>query len=360
MNYIKEINSFYDWLETNSVSDSVITLWHGLMHINNKTGWKVEFTVAISTLQVKTGLSSASIKRSRNVLAQLGRIKWKSRNGNLSSVYEMIPFAAHSEPQYEPQSEPQSEPQFEPQFEPQSVPQTVPQSEPQSVPINKLNYTKQNNNILFKKESKDENVISENDFDQHRIVDDFSIQEEIIEQEDPVLFPEENSKSSGQTISLENKPSKKVALKKVSSKKYFSAADFKNKLLELKVDEKDADDWINVRRQKRAVFTENVIKLIQDECERYSLEFSEAIKYSAKYSWQGFEYEWYLNKKNKENGKSAYNNSNNGFVNSAGNTSGGTVTPGKTSATTAIARQLKKLSSGNSESGDITIDAEIL
>lgn len=127
MNYIKEINAFYDWLETNSVSDSVITLWHALMHINNKTGWKVEFAVSISTLQVKTGLSCSSIKRARNNLAQAGLIKWKQRNGNQSAIYEMIAFAAHCEPQSEPQS----------------VPQSGPQSVPQSGPINKLNKTKQ-------------------------------------------------------------------------------------------------------------------------------------------------------------------------------------------------------------------------
>lgn len=139
MNYIKEINSFYDWLETNSVSDSAITLWHALMHINNKTGWKVEFTVAVSTLQVKTSLSSSSLKRARNTLAQAGLIRWKQRGGNQSAVYEIVSFAV----------------QYEPQSAPQSVPQSEPQSVPQSEPINKLNKTKQDN-ILLEKESKDD------------------------------------------------------------------------------------------------------------------------------------------------------------------------------------------------------------
>lgn len=62
--------------------------------------------------------------------------------------------------------------------------------------------------------------------------------------------------------------------------------------------------------------------------------------------------------KNKENGKSVNNTSN--FGPGKGTTSVSNTASGKTSATTAIARQLKKLSSGNSEGGDITIDAEIL
>lgn len=209
-----------------------------------------------------------------------------------------------------------------------------------------------NNNLL------DKDLKNENDFDQNGIVDNISSQEEIINPENSVLFPEEDSKNSGQAISFENKPPKKIAQKKGSGKKYFSAADFKKMLIELKVDEKDADVWIDIRRQKRAVFTENVIKLVQDECDLYGLEIKEAIKYCAKYGWQGFEYEWYLNKKNKENGKSVNNTSN--FGSSKGTASVSNTASGKTSATTAIARHLAKLSSGNSESGDLTIDAEIL
>lgn len=138
MNYIKEINSFYDWLETNSVSDSAITLWHALMHINNKAGWKVEFTVASSVLCLKSGLSNSSFKRARNILKQSGRIDWRERKGNQSAIYNLISFAVQYEPQTAPQSEPQSEPQ------------TAPQSEP----INKLNINK--TKPSFKKEAKEE------------------------------------------------------------------------------------------------------------------------------------------------------------------------------------------------------------
>lgn len=268
MNYIKEINSFYDWLETNSVSDSAITLWHAMMHINNKAGWKVEFTVASSVLCLKSGLSNSSFKRARNVLKQSGRIEWRERKGNQAAIYNLISFAVQYEPQTEPQSEPQSEPQ------------TVPQSEP----INKLNKTKQN--LLLEKEAK-----------------------EYLSNEIPVeIFSEQNS---DEVIPNSGKR-KKVAPKK---EKYFNKDDFKKRLLELGADELDANGWIEVRRQKRAVFTENAIQLVLDECEKNNIEFSEAIKASAKYGWQGFEYEWYLNKQKNQNGNGNNQNAKNGFSN---------------------------------------------
>jgi hypothetical protein len=130
LNYITEINKFYDWLETNPVSDSSIVLWHALMHINNKCGWKKEFAVAISTLELKTGLSKSSILRSRNNLAQAGRIVFRSRNGQQSSVYSMISF--HGGAQNETQSGTQT------------VTQSGAQSETQTVPITKLNEKKLN------------------------------------------------------------------------------------------------------------------------------------------------------------------------------------------------------------------------
>ncbi len=92
MNYIKEMNAFYDWLEINSISTSAIALWHALMHINNKAGWIPEFTVAISVLEVKSGLKKGAIIRSRLTLQQLGRIDFKSRSGQQSAIYKIIPF----------------------------------------------------------------------------------------------------------------------------------------------------------------------------------------------------------------------------------------------------------------------------
>lgn len=92
-NYITEINKFYDWLETNQIPKSAIALWHGLMHICNKTGWEQRFTVAISTIESKTGFKRSELYEARNILTQKGRITWRQRGGNLCAEYELSFFS---------------------------------------------------------------------------------------------------------------------------------------------------------------------------------------------------------------------------------------------------------------------------
>lgn len=103
--YIDEINSFHDWLLTNSISSSARLLWFALMNYCNKTGWKREFNVAISALELDTGLSKQSIIRARNTLQQCGRIIVRTRKGNQSSMYQIIPFAYHTGTQTDTQSD---------------------------------------------------------------------------------------------------------------------------------------------------------------------------------------------------------------------------------------------------------------
>lgn len=100
MNYIRELNAFYDWLETNSVSLSAFALWHVLMHIANKGGWPDEFAVAVSVLCAKTGLSPRAVYDARNELKVKGRIEWWSRKGNQSAVYRLIPLSAINADKY--------------------------------------------------------------------------------------------------------------------------------------------------------------------------------------------------------------------------------------------------------------------
>lgn len=90
MNYIKLLNSFYDQLETNPLSTSAIALWHALVHVNNKTGWRSEFTVAVSVLRIRSGLSEKSVTNARNELKQKGYIDFKSRKGNQSAMYQIV------------------------------------------------------------------------------------------------------------------------------------------------------------------------------------------------------------------------------------------------------------------------------
>lgn len=114
-NWIYEINAFYNWMETTDIKADAISLWHALMFTANKAHWKNRFNASASLLCARSGLSKSSFQRARNALSQMGRIKFYSRKGNQSAVYEIIFFSDSSVVQYEPQSEPQPEPQSEPQ-----------------------------------------------------------------------------------------------------------------------------------------------------------------------------------------------------------------------------------------------------
>jgi hypothetical protein len=96
MNYIQEINEFYNWLELHSLSKSTIALWHALMHMNNKSRWAKEFTVSMRTLEGKTGFKRTELFKARTELTELGRIIWQERNGNQCAVYSMCSFCSHN------------------------------------------------------------------------------------------------------------------------------------------------------------------------------------------------------------------------------------------------------------------------
>lgn len=89
MNYIKEINAFYDTIERNPLSTSAVTLWHALMHINNKARWQATFTVAASILKYKASLTDSTFKRARTELAGKGYITYESRSGNQAPIYHI-------------------------------------------------------------------------------------------------------------------------------------------------------------------------------------------------------------------------------------------------------------------------------
>ena len=109
MNYIREIRAFYDWLLTNPIPAHAQSLWHALMHVANKTGWKKEFTVANSTFLSMLGISQAQLTRMRNVLIGKGLISYAKQPGRKAPKYSMISVVAHYEQQPEQQPEQQTD-----------------------------------------------------------------------------------------------------------------------------------------------------------------------------------------------------------------------------------------------------------
>ena len=153
MKYLNELNSFHEWLQYNpDVSYSARLLWYALMHYNNKCGWKQEFNVATSSLELDTGLSKQSIIRARNVLKQYGRIDFKTRSGRQSTIYEIIPFAYHTGTQSDTQGDTQEYTQSDTQGDTQGDTQ----SNTQGDTIHRLDKTRllsTNTNVLVEGES---------------------------------------------------------------------------------------------------------------------------------------------------------------------------------------------------------------
>ncbi|SFD67881.1 hypothetical protein SAMN05216238_103118 [Lentibacillus persicus] len=90
MNYIKQINAFYNQIELNPLSASAVALWHTLVHINNKTGWKDTFTVAGMVLRIKSGLKESAFKRARDELKTKGYMTWTSNGSNKAPSYHIV------------------------------------------------------------------------------------------------------------------------------------------------------------------------------------------------------------------------------------------------------------------------------
>ncbi|GAB3042124.1 DnaD domain-containing protein [Virgibacillus ainsalahensis] len=90
MNYIKEMNAFYNRIDFQPISSSAVALWHTLMHFNNRCGWKKEFSVAASMLQLKAGLKATAFKTARKELQDNGYITFQSRGSNRAAMYQMI------------------------------------------------------------------------------------------------------------------------------------------------------------------------------------------------------------------------------------------------------------------------------
>lgn len=95
MNYIHEINAFHNWMAATRISSTQQTLWFHLMDINNRTGWKENFTVANLTLCDRLSISRQGLDKARQALVEYGRIEYKQGAGNQAGTYKIISFDGH-------------------------------------------------------------------------------------------------------------------------------------------------------------------------------------------------------------------------------------------------------------------------
>ena len=70
---------------------------------------------------------------------------------------------------------------------------------------------------------------------------------------------------------------------------------FKAELLALGVNSEILDDWLTVRKKKKASNTKTAFKGLISEITKSGLMVNDAIEYAASKSWSGFKAQWYLN-----------------------------------------------------------------
>jgi hypothetical protein len=82
--------------------------------------------------------------------------------------------------------------------------------------------------------------------------------------------------------------------------------DFKKSLLSLNVPENIVNDWIKVRKAKKAVNTEIAFNKIVNEIAKAKITPGEAIKLCVERSWSGFQSDWYANQNKSSNTPKEY------------------------------------------------------
>lgn len=68
-----------------------------------------------------------------------------------------------------------------------------------------------------------------------------------------------------------------------------------NELVELGVSKQIANDWIEVRKAKRAALTKTALDAIIKEAQKANISLNDAIRVCVENSWQGFKADWYQN-----------------------------------------------------------------
>jgi len=143
MDYIKEMNAFYDLDMANQLTPNAISLYFALLNIANKLYWKADFVVSNLTLQSRSGIADRkTLDRARNQLIQKGLIEYKpSGKVNQAGSYTIIGCVGQLVGKNATQNATQDGTQDGTRDGTQSV--------PQNDPINKQNKNKTNQNKTY-------------------------------------------------------------------------------------------------------------------------------------------------------------------------------------------------------------------
>lgn len=120
MNYIVELNRFWDWATLNPLPTGQIALYMALLHINNKSNWAEWFQAPNQVLSILTGLSRSGILTARNGLKQAGLIDVRER-GTKATLYCVIANSKQASVQERKQDRAQDNAQTEKQDSTQAL-----------------------------------------------------------------------------------------------------------------------------------------------------------------------------------------------------------------------------------------------
>jgi hypothetical protein len=105
--------------------------------------------------------------------------------------------------------------------------------------------------------------------------------------------------ASEQQVNTYNKDNKVNKVNKDNNIDTIKSFDFKKAFIDLDVDVKILEDWLKVRKAKKAVNTQSAFNSVKKKMEASGKSFNECVTISAEKSWAGFDIEWLKDKQTK-------------------------------------------------------------
>lgn len=92
MNYLRQINGFWNWRKLNTLSHSQMDLYFAILDCANTAMWRETFGVPNSTLMNLCQLSKSQLSKDRNKLTQLNLIGYVPGKKGKTGTYKIVPL----------------------------------------------------------------------------------------------------------------------------------------------------------------------------------------------------------------------------------------------------------------------------
>ena len=90
MNYILQLNGFWDWRRFNKISHGEVDLYFAILHMANTSKWKTSFNIPNTTLLGLTRFyDSSALSKARNKLVQSGLIEYRKSHDGAAGTYKL-------------------------------------------------------------------------------------------------------------------------------------------------------------------------------------------------------------------------------------------------------------------------------